>query len=43
VRFTRARQNDRIATEAVVMHAVIVQSFSGGEHLKEVLEQLDGD
>jgi len=25
------------------MHAVIVQSFSGGEHLKEVLEQLDGD
>jgi len=40
VLFTQRRNNDRIATEALVMHAVIVQSLVGGEHLKETLEQL---
>lgn len=40
VLFTRGRVNARIASEAAVMHVVIVQSLAGGDHLKEVLEQL---
>jgi hypothetical protein len=33
-----------MATEAILMQAVIVQALSGGDHLKETLEQLrDGD
>lgn len=40
VRFARAQLHARIGTEAVVMHAVIVQSLSGGEHLSDVLGKL---
>lgn len=30
----------KVATEATVMHAAIVTALMGGEHLKNVLEQL---
>ena len=44
VRFVRKRINGRIATDAVMMNAVIAQAFAGGEHLKNLLEKLqDGE
>lgn len=39
-RYARRRINDKITTEAVLMHATIVQALAGGEHLNTALEKL---
>lgn len=43
VRFTQKRVNGMLQTEAVLMKTVIASALFGGTHLKEVLEQLDGE
>jgi hypothetical protein len=43
-RLAKRRENARIASEAVVMHAVISSIIGGGENLNKVLGRLtDGD
>lgn len=41
VRFVRKRHYAKVSTDAVVMHTIIVQALSGGEHLKDLLEKMD--